>query len=252
MNRIALADECVSETELSAVSKPLLGLSRPAIRREAPPAGLSYATFTPINYESGYAYPLLVWLHSRNSSERELQHIMPLVSMRNFVAVAPRANAACNGHANRFVWRQTEDDIEAADARVAECIAAAELRFNVHRSRVFLAGCGAGGTMAVRVAWNNPSRFAGVVSISGSLPGSASPLRRVNEARRLPCLLIAARHSRAYRSDRLCDDLRLLHTAGCTVAVRQYPGAEDLTNNMLADVNRWMMDLVCGTARGDS
>jgi hypothetical protein len=40
--------------------------------------------------------------------------------------------------------------------------------------------------------------------------------------------------------------LRLLHSAGCTVALRQYPGGDELTTGMLADINRWMMERVCG------
>jgi hypothetical protein len=45
--------------------------------------------------------------------------------------------------------------------------------------------------------------------------------------------------------------LRLLHSAGCTVALRQYPGCDEVTTDMLADMDRWLMDLVCGS-RGDS
>ena len=43
-----------------------------------------------MHYAPGYAYPLIVWLHGSGSDERQLQRIMPLVSMQNYVAVAPR------------------------------------------------------------------------------------------------------------------------------------------------------------------
>ena len=49
-----------------------------------------HALFAPLHYEPGYAYPLIVWLHGQGSDERQLRLIMPLVSMRNYVAVAPR------------------------------------------------------------------------------------------------------------------------------------------------------------------
>jgi phospholipase/carboxylesterase len=98
------------------------------------------------------------------------------------------------------------------------------------------------------VAWNNPSRFAGVVAINGPLPSQQSPLRRVNELRQLPCFLATSRDSRSYPATRVCDDLRLLHTAGCTVALRQYPGSDGLTSKMLSDLDRWLMELVCGAA----
>ena len=49
-----------------------------------------HTIFAPLHYEPGYSYPLLVWLHGPGCDERQLLRIMPLVSMRNYVAVAPR------------------------------------------------------------------------------------------------------------------------------------------------------------------
>ena len=46
--------------------------------------------FGPLHYEAGYAYPLIVWLHGWGDDETQLKRVMPLVSMQNFVAVAPR------------------------------------------------------------------------------------------------------------------------------------------------------------------
>jgi phospholipase/carboxylesterase len=74
-----------------------------------------------------------------------------------------------------------------------------------------------------------------------------SPLRRVNELRRVPCLLTTSRDSQFYPAAQVCRDLRLLHVAGCTVALRQYPGDDSLTSNMLSDLDRWLMELVCAS-----
>ena len=45
---------------------------------------------SPIHYESGYAYPLIVWLHDAGKSEQEIVEVAPKISSRNYVAVAPR------------------------------------------------------------------------------------------------------------------------------------------------------------------
>jgi phospholipase/carboxylesterase len=171
---------------------------------------------------------------------------MPRVSTRNYVAIAPRGCTPNRRHTHRYDWQQTSDAIEASESLVAGCLAAATRQFNVHPRRIFLAGYGTGGTMAVRLAWNDPARFAGVVSINGPLPSSLRPLREINELRRVPCLLATTRDSQIYPQDRVCSDLRLLHSAGCTVALRQYPGADELTREMLSDMDRWLMELVCG------
>jgi phospholipase/carboxylesterase len=199
-----------------------------------------------VGYEKNYAYPLIVWLHGSASNEHELRQVMPHVSMRNYVAVAPRGTWSDPRYKNRFGWRQATDAIESAAARIASCVAAAERRFNIHPQRIYLVGHGSGGTMAMRVAWNEPHRYAGVAAMNGPLPARLAPLRRVNEARRVPCFLATSRASRAYPDRRVCADLRLLHSAGCTVALRIYPGAGGLTTTMLSDVDCWLMDLVCG------
>ncbi len=246
MNRLALDTESISSPAGPAEFEDLPDVSTLKRRRTSRKADVPLATFRPIHYEANYAYPLVVWLHGTASNEHELRQVMPLVSMRNFVAIAPRGIWIDPRHRGRFGWRQTGDAIESAESRIVECIALAQRRFNIHASRIFLVGYGNGGTMALRVAWNEPHSYAGVVAINGPLPTRLRPLRRVNELRRVPCLLATLRDSRAYPASRVCRDLRLLHAAGCTVALRQYPGDDGLTSNMLSDLNRWLMDLVCG------
>jgi len=249
MNRIALATEhSISIPSHAEKNHPpeRIAIARRSLERDF---DLPYATFAPIHYEEHYAYPLVVWLHDSASNEQELRQVMPLVSMRNYVAIAPRGTCQDARHRGHFSWRQTGDAIEAAQSQIAECIAVARRRFNIHAQRIFLVGRGSGGTMALRTAWSDPDKFAGVVAINGPLPTRLSPLRRVKELRDVPCLLTTSRNSQVYPADHVCRDLRLLHVAGCTVALRQYPGGDDLTSNMLSDLDRWLMDLVCGGNR---
>lgn len=171
---------------------------------------------------------------------------MPLVSMRNFVAIAPRGSSVAAPRG--YDWSQTPDAIECAESRIAECVSYAQQRFNIHEKRIFLVGRDFGGTMAIRTAWSNPTRFAGAVAINGPLPSDFRPLRHVNELRNLPCMLATSRDAVAYPQSQLCRDLRLLHAAGCKVVVRHYPLADDLTDIMLSDLNVWLMERVCGVS----
>lgn len=206
----------------------------------------SFASFAPIHYEKRYAYPLIVWLHGEQGNELELRQVMPLISLRNFVAIAPRGLVANARDGRDYDWGETSEAIEWAESRIAECVEVAQGRFNIHPRRVFLAGRGSGGTMALRVAWRSPKSFAGVAAMNGPIPKRFNPMRRVKELRELPCLLATSRDRAAYPPEDVCRDLRLLHIAGCTVALRQYPCADELTNSMLADLNQWAMELVCG------
>jgi hypothetical protein len=69
----------------------------------------------------------------------------------------------------------------------------------------------------------------------------------VNHLRHLPSFIATARESLSYSEAVVCRDLRLMHVAGCTVALRQYPASDELTTQMLADLNRWVMSIVCPT-----
>ncbi len=175
MNRLAL----VSETTLTAPSHTLSAhppSQAPLPRhRFAQGFDLPYATFAPIHYESGYAYPLIVWLHDADSNEQELRQVMPLVSMRNYVAIAPRGTCAAKRCRGRFDWSQTGESIESAHSRIIDSVTVARERFNIHPNRIFLIGRGTGATMALRTAWSEPSQFAGVVAINGPLPSNGEP-----------------------------------------------------------------------------
>jgi len=207
--------------------------------------------FGPKHYEANYAYPLIVWLHSPGGDERQLVRIMPTISLRNYVAVAPRGFRPSGGASERpgYVWPQTRDDIHEAECRVVEAMEAAARTFHVTADRVFLAGFGAGGTMAFRVALNSPNLFAGVISLCGDFPHGHMPFGRLTESRQLPVLLAVGRDSHVYPPAKACDDLRLLHAAGMSIILRQYPSGQELTEQMLRDVDRWIIDQITAQAR---
>ncbi|MHC4400132.1 MAG: alpha/beta hydrolase [Planctomycetota bacterium] len=204
------------------------------------------ALFGPQHYEPKYAYPLIVWIHGPDDDERQLKRIMPAISLRNYAAVAPRGflpvGRDCRGEG--FGWPQTASHIEEAECRVLESVEAARRRFHVAPSRVFLAGFDAGGTMVFRVAMNHPRRFAGVLSICGAFPIGHTPFRCLSEARHLPVFLALGRDSKDYPPVRACENLRLFHTAGIPVTMRQYPCGQQLTHQMLRDVDRWIIEQI--------
>jgi phospholipase/carboxylesterase len=204
-----------------------------------------HATFAPLHYEENYSYPLVVWLHSPGGSEQELSRVMPLVSMRNYVGVSARGTTSLD--AGGYDWSQNDDHIFLAQQRVLSSISIAQRRFNVDPSRVFLAGYQSGGTMAFRLATAHPEHFAGVLSIGGEFPQGGAPLRRYANARRLPMFLASCRDSVQYPEDRVCQDLRLFHAAGIHVTLRQYPCGDEMTTNMLSDMDHWVMESLSAT-----
>jgi phospholipase/carboxylesterase len=216
-----------------------------------PAARTARALFAPLHYERNYAYPLLVWLHGAGADERQLMRIMPSVSMRNYVAVAPRGVAIAREDGTEvWGWSQAPDHIQHAEQQILDCVEDAQRRFHLAPNRLFLAGFGCGGTMAFRMAMSHPARFAGVLSIGGCFPKGQNPLSQWSEARRLAVFLAVGRDSLEYAPDNACDDLRLFHAAGLSVTLRQYPCGQQLTPQILRDVDRWIIEQI--TAWADS
>ena len=221
-------------------TSPEIGARRVGLK--SPP---QHALFAPLHYERNYAYPLVVWLHSEGGNERELRQVMPHVSLRNYVAAAPRGCKPNSASASGYTWLQSPAAAGEAEERVRQCIDAAKARFNVHDRRVFIAGCGVGGTMALRLALQSPDQFAGAITLGGGMPEGNCPLKSVNAARALPLMVASNIASRTYPQSQVARDLRLLHSAGFALAIKQYVGEHDLSTCMLADMDRWMMDRVC-------
>jgi phospholipase/carboxylesterase len=218
---------------------------------EGPQSG--HASFVPLHYEPNYAYPLLVWLHGAGENERQLTSLVTGISVRNYVAVAPRDSAADRDVDKDTAlpcgpWSQSPEDIVASEHRVLECIGQTRQRFNIASDRIFLMGSDCGGTMALRIAMMQPHMFAGVISIGGPFPRGHTPLACFKQTRDLQLLIEHGRQSLSYSETALCEDLRLLHVAGMSVTLRQYSCGDEITTQMLSDVNAWIMQQVTGVS----
>jgi phospholipase/carboxylesterase len=198
--------------------------------------------FVPMHYEKNYSYPLVVWLHSDGEKSAEINRVMPQASMRNFVGIAPQSSVG-NFEAG-YYWEQESESINSAHDSIIAAIDYASMKFNIASHRIFIGGAGAGGTMAFRVALERPEIFAGVISINGPIPERQKPLGQWAECREIPVFWVHGRHSDEFDQDQLCQQLRLLHIAGFSVTLRQYPIAECLNQHTLSDMNKWIMETI--------
>jgi phospholipase/carboxylesterase len=124
MNRLS---QSTLTTTLDNVTSPVFNAGGATFTRQASFGGQSL--FAPLHYEPGYAYPLIVWLHGEGGTENHLRRLMPMVSVRNYVAVAPRGTARPGNSTDAkqgFTWLQTGEHIHAAEQRVFDAVAAAK------------------------------------------------------------------------------------------------------------------------------
>lgn len=213
--------------------------------RRTQPDSTDSSLFLPLHYEKNYEYPLVVWLHNNGDESSQVLRVMPQLSLRNYVAVSPQA-ALGNSHCG-FYWEQDPASIDYATDAVLESIDHARLRTNINSRRIFIAGFGAAGTMAFRVALTHPDLFAGVASLNGPLPEGSAPLGRWGSSRNLEVFWSHCRKSQEFSQSQLCEQLKLLHVAGFSVTLRQYPGSDELSSSSLSDLNSWIMKMFSST-----
>jgi phospholipase/carboxylesterase len=235
MNRI---QHLVEEELDSALSPPLVAELAPGPQQQHD----AHCIVTPLHYEPGYAYPLIVWLHGPGDDEHQVARVMPLVSTRNYAAVGPRGTVPAVAPEQGFGWSQDRKHIARAEQRVLSAVAAARGWLNIAPDRIYLAGYGCGGTMAFRIALALPEQFAGVLSFGGAFPTSSRPLGRLHLARRLRIFIASGYTSEQYPESEVCRNLRLFHAAGMSICLRHYPCGDELLTNMLQDMDRWIME----------
>ncbi|MDR1484735.1 MAG: hypothetical protein LBT09_07920 [Planctomycetaceae bacterium] len=230
----------------------------------------------PVHYESGYSYPLLVWLHDSCNDERQLLRIMPQISLQNYVAVAPRGKAVAvaisadasynyvdnwddfsitallkhtNHHKTSYDWFLDNDGISAAERSVFDSIFVAKKSCNVAANRIFIGGVGSGGTMALRLALLYPEYFAGVAAFDSPIPNNTNIFCHWSTARNL-AVFLGLKQADKISSATFSGMLELFYSAGFKLTVRDYQAdtgknVKDLPKQILQEVNRWMMAIVC-------
>ena len=87
-----------------------------------------------------------------------------------------------------------------------------------------------------------------MLSVGGALPSTLRPLWQLHAVRRLKIFLATGRYSQDYPEAEVCANLRLIHAAGMSVNLRQYPCGDELTTHMLSDMDRWIMEEVTAPA----
>lgn len=212
------------------------------------PVSLSFAhrIFVPEHYEPRYEYPLVIWLHSDQSSEGEIDSIMPVLSLRNYVACGLRGTGRAKGKKRLYDWSLTPHGIALTEECIFEAIEQMTQSLSIHPERIFLAGMGRGGTVAQYIGLRHPDRFGGVVSINGPFPTMPRSLARWKEAKNLPILWMHGNQSEHCGMDAMCRMLQAAYPAALQVFPVQFASGEELDAQMLNKMNRFLMQIVTG------
>lgn len=192
----------------------------------------------PEGYVPGYAYPLVLWLHQAGEDENEIDFILPQISERNYLGAGVRGNVELP---RGYDWSTSGDGLAEIQRRLAEVIEGMQGTYNVHPDRIFLAGFGKAGSVALELLLARPDLYRGAAALCSSYPRLAHPLLKFRLLHGRQVLLASAHDSAAGVVAETVAQGRILYTAGMQVATRVYQSAAGLTPKMLRDLDHWIM-----------
>jgi phospholipase/carboxylesterase len=206
-------------------------------------------TFLPIGYEPNYPYPLLVFFHGQGGDEEQVLRLAPRLSRRNYICISLRGpDRLGRGEDGRaaYGWGQDGQCDAPIEDYVLRAVEQTRRIYHVHSERVYLAGFSEGATLAYRLGLSFPERFAGIISLNGTMPRRGCPLLRLDDIRPLKVFIGHGIANAIVPLSLARQDSRLLYTAGLSVHLQCYPTTNRIHSDMLRDVNRWVMGHVTG------
>jgi phospholipase/carboxylesterase len=205
--------------------------------------GWPLRTFLPTGYEPNYPYPLVVFFHGQGGSEEQILKLAPRLSRRNYVCIALRGPKAVESRDERpaFSWGNDGDDHTHLEDYVFRAVEQTRRSYHIHSERIYLAGFCEGANVAYRLGLASPERFAGVISLNGTMPRGVGPLFRLPDVRQFKVMIGHGLANAIVPHAMARSDYRLLYSAGLDVRINTYATTHRIHADMLRDVNRWII-----------
>jgi phospholipase/carboxylesterase len=172
--------------------------------------------------------------------------LAPRLSRRNYVCIGLRGRQSLETRANGqagYTWEANGRCDPVVEEYIFEAIQQTRRNYHIHSERIFLAGFCEGAALAYRLGLNFPDKFAGVIALNGRMPRGDGPLFRLPQIRQLRVFIGHGIANALVPFATARQDFRALYTAGLTVQLNTYPATHRLHQDMLRDINRWVMEI---------
>lgn len=207
------------------------------------------AIFVPERYEEHYAYPLIIWFHSDDTDEDQLEDVMSAVSQQNYCGLALRANHFHDASGG-YRWDTSAVQFGTVPLRDLLHVTACRLRraFHIHSERIFLAGSGSGADAALQTFAHRPEWFAGAILLDPLGRPENLQSERLTGLRGKPILQTVSRQMPDTQLAANVESVRLLRSAGANVRIELTDGPTDPTGSEVRFIDHWIMESLNKTA----
>lgn len=191
--------------------------------------------------------PLVVFLHGRGADEHDLFELAPLLDDR-FAVASIRAPLPTDE--GGFTWSESRSP----GRYIGESLRASIGWFSawldsIAHSRteaqdVYLFGFSAGMAMASALVLDQPSRYAGAILLSGTLPFDAGISMANNRLAGVPVFYGHGSFDRVIPADLVTRSAKYLNeTSGAIVDAHTYPIAHEISDVEMRDISAWLTTL---------
>ena len=199
--------------------------------------------FLPENYEPNYAYPLVVWLTDSNRDQRRLMDMMPKISKQNYLGITVESDITPSASVDAS-WANAGDMAGPLQEKLLERVREVRSEYHVHSERIYLAGFEAGGTLAIQMLLHKPDWYGGAIAFAPEFPSNDKVLTNFQQLQRKRLLIgMSSQHS-SQSIAKTVEYGRVLYTAGMEVATRIYDSLDEAPQNMMSDLNHWLIDCI--------
>jgi phospholipase/carboxylesterase len=206
-------------------------------------------TFVPDDYQERYAYPLLVLFHPHGGNEDQVLDLVPRMSRRNFFAVSVRGPQLLGVREDGTYscgWGHESQYADVVNDYVLKAVESVRRAHNIHTERVYFIGVCEGAAAAYRAAFSMPEAIGGVCAINGSMPKvtPGAPLFKFRSLRKMRVMISHGLANSKVPLSQARRDYKLFYAAGSNVRLRTYMTTHRIHQEMLTDVNRWVIGAI--------
>ena len=217
---------------------------------------LLYLTVEPDNYDASLHYPLFILLHGFGANMQDLASLAPAINREGYIYACPQAPLSFQVMPGMvgYGWtprgaEATAEDIQNAEDALDTFFVEIMEKYNVSPGNVILSGFSQGGGMTYRCGLRQPSVFAGLAILSGTMPDPDSLRARLPQTRTQPIFVAHGTVDSVLPIDRGRTAHEFLESEGYQPRYKEYPMAHEISPDVLSDLVEWASGVLPPLAR---
>jgi phospholipase/carboxylesterase len=210
-------------------------------------ATLEHLVFFPTS--AGGLFPTIIAMHGRGADENDLASMVLTLEVPNVLLVTPRAPFALPY--GGYVWYELGDEgvpdpetFQTSLGLLREFLEEVRAGYPVNTSQVILLGFSQGTVMGYATALTTPSKFRGLVALSGYMPTKSNLPLQLNNLSDFPVFISHGSNDPLIPVHFGREAAKLLTDAGAKVAYHEYFMGHEVAEATIRDLKKWILEVL--------